>query len=75
MEDMKKAIKLALRTIIKRFTREFSATRVGRLFNEVVIDDVMNRVYDVIHDDLKLKFAVPNAVNRFRVESFSTKEP
>ena len=35
----------------------------------------MSRVKEVSHDGLILKFSVPNALNRYRVESFSTKEP
>jgi FkbM family methyltransferase len=48
---------------------------VGRLVNEVIIDDVMNRVQEVEYQGQRLKFTVPNALNRFRVETFSTKEP
>ena len=35
----------------------------------------MSRVKEVSNDGLILKFSVPNALNRYRVESFSTKEP
>ena len=48
---------------------------MGRLVNEVIIDDVMNRVQEVEHRGLQMRFVVPNTLNRFRVETFSTKEP
>ena len=72
---MKKTFKNAIKMLIQRFTRQFSSTRVGKLVNEVIISDVMNRVFDVSHNELKLKFTVPNMINRFRSESFSNKEP
>ena len=72
---MKQFIKDTLRSIIKTLTSSFSSTKVGRLVNEVIIDDVMNRVQEVEHQGLQMRFAVPNSLNRFRVETFSTKEP
>ncbi len=72
---MKQVFKNAFKTSIQYFTRKFSATRVGKIVNEVVINDVMHRVYNVSHNELKLKFAVPNIINRYRAESFSSKEP
>ena len=35
----------------------------------------MSRVKTVSHDGITLKFSVPNALNRYRAESFSVKEP
>ncbi len=72
---MKQFIKDTLRSIIKTLTSSFSSTKVGRLVNEVIIDDVMSRVQEVEYQGQRLKFTVPNALNRFRVETFSTKEP
>ena len=56
-------------------TTSISATKIGSFVNEIIINDVMSRVKEVSHDGLILKFSVPNALNRYRVESFSTKEP
>jgi FkbM family methyltransferase len=72
---LKQFIKDTLRSIIKTLTSSFSSTKVGRLVNEVIIDDVMSRVQEVEYQGQRLKFTVPNALNRFRVETFSTKEP
>ena len=72
---MKQFIKDTLRSIIKTLTSSFSSTKVGRLVNEVIIDDVMNRVQEIEHRGLQMRFVVPNTLNRFRVETFSTKEP
>jgi FkbM family methyltransferase len=40
-----------------------------------MINDVMSRVNEVNHNGLILKFSVPNALNQYRAESFSSKEP
>ena len=72
---MKQLIKNTLRSTIKTLTSFFSSIKVGRLVNEVIIDDVMNRVQEVEHQGLQMRFAVPNTLNRSRVETFSTKEP
>ena len=49
---MKQLIKNTLRSTIKTLTSSFSSTKVGRLVNEVIIDDVMNRVQEVEHQGL-----------------------
>ena len=72
---MKQLIKNTLRSTIKTLTSSFSSTKAGLLVNEVIIDDVMNRVQEVEHQGLQMRFVVPNTLNRFRVETFSTKEP
>ena len=72
---MKQFIKNTLKKTIQKLTALLSFTKVGRLVNEVIVNDVMNLVQEVEHNGLHMKFAVPNLLNHFRVESFSTKEP
>ena len=52
-----------------------SSNKVGALVNDVIVNEVMNRVQEVEHNGILMKFTVPNSLNRFRVESFSNKEP
>ena len=72
---MKQFLKNTIKKIIQKLTTLLSSTKVGRLVNEVIVNDVMNRVQEMEHNGLRMKFTVPNSLNRFRVESFSTKEP
>ncbi|MBT5469289.1 MAG: FkbM family methyltransferase [Nitrospina sp.] len=72
---MKQFIKNKIKKVIQILTALFSSTRIGRIFNEVIINDVMNRVLTVVHQGIRIKFVVPNSLNRFRAETFSTKEP
>jgi FkbM family methyltransferase len=68
-----------LKNIIKKsvivIARALSLTRLGRLIGNIVIEDVMKRVQSVTHNDIKMRFTVPNQLNYFRVDTFSTKEP
>ena len=73
--NMKEFLKNTIKKNIQSLTTLLSSTKVGRLFNEVIVNDVMNRVLEMEHKGVRMKFTVPNSLNRFRVESFSTKEP
>jgi len=70
-----KKIKQILRKIITVFSRFLSKTRVGAIIEGILIKDVMNRVYTVHHNDQEMKFVVPNHINQFRINTFSSKEP
>ena len=72
---MKHYIKDTIRSIIKSLTSVFFSTKVGLLVNEVIINNLMNRVQEVKHQGVHLKFTVPNTLSQFRVKTFATKEP
>jgi len=71
LQLLKKIVKKTIITI----NRSLSKTKAGKLFNETVIKDVMNHVKSVRHNNLEMNFAVPNQLNHFRIDTFSTKEP
>jgi FkbM family methyltransferase len=73
--NVKRFLKNIIRKIIQKSMGFLSRTKVGRIVNEVSVNDVMSRFKEVEHNGLHMKFTVPNSVNVFRVESFSTKEP
>lgn len=50
-------------------------TAVGRYFYGQIISDAMRRTQKVVHHGMSLIFSTPNALNKFRVDTFSTKEP
>jgi FkbM family methyltransferase len=70
-----KQLKKIIRTIIQNSSSVFSSTKIGRIANEVIVKDVMNRTYEVEYQGIHMNFTVPNRLNRFRAESFATKEP
>lgn len=47
----------------------------GRRFAEMLVDTAMQERRRAIHGGVALNFATPNALNAWRVETFSTKEP
>jgi len=69
--QIKQLIKIAIRFLVGFSGR----TRIGRyLFNQI-INAAMERVNDVSHGELRLKFAAPNSLCDWRAKTFSTKEP
>lgn len=48
--------------------------RLGAL-EQKLINALVNRKKTIVHQQHKLSFCTPNALNRYRVNSFSTKEP
>lgn len=71
---MKKLVKYCLTKIVSLtlgLLRKFS---IGRYVIEAIINRLMNHIEEVDHNG-KLYFTAPNDLNRFRANTFSTKEP
>jgi len=65
--------------LIKKGTRYLAnlapKTRVGRYFLDEMIHFTMESSKEIRYNDCTLRFTVPNRLNRYRIETFSTKEP
>ena len=72
---MIKALKTNLKKTIASFIRLTSKTRIGSYFIEQTLVTAMNNTRLVRHQSTDLLFSVPNRLNQFRADSFSTKEP
>jgi FkbM family methyltransferase len=72
---LKAAIKSALRQLVDVSVGLMGKTSVGRYFFEQILDNAMGRTHAVDHRGTRLKFAVPNGLNRYRAVTFATKEP
>ena len=48
---------------------------MGRYFFERIVESAMNRNLMTEHRGTKLIFSIPNALNRYRVDTFASKEP
>ena len=68
---IKSKIKLFIFFIVSLVYR----TRIGKFAAEKFIFLSMNNVKKVFYNDCNLKFVVPNSVNRFRIDTFASKEP
>jgi FkbM family methyltransferase len=68
-------IKRSLKRVVDLSIGAIGQTQVGRYFYGQIIESAMTRTQAVEHGGVKLVFAVPNALNQYRVDTFSTKEP
>lgn len=68
-------IKLGIKRLINALTVLMGKTAGGRYFYAQVINNAMSRTQRVDHAGLSLIFSVPNPLNKYRADSFSTKEP
>ena len=72
---MKKILKLIIKFFAKILIQFLVKFNAGRYF----IDEISNFIFQnkkiIEHKDLKLCFYVPNRLNFFRVDTFSSKEP
>lgn len=73
---MKDLIKLLLGRAGGVFVSALRPFAAGRYFlNHVLTNSLNTSIREVQHGGVSLKFSAPNAVNEFRVNTFSTKEP
>ena len=72
---MFKVIKSQIKIIIFKALSLFFKTRVGNYIIEKMLHLSLNNFKEINYNDCKLKFIVPNRINRFRVDTFATKEP
>lgn len=72
---MDSSLKKILRRMISVLVNSFGQTRIGNFLFEQILSDKMNAKDLVLHRNTQLIFSTPNRINRFRVDSFSTKEP
>lgn len=72
---MKEKLKSVLLAVLSPLVKLIAAVPGGKLFVEQILHFSMNRSTEIILNDLKLSFAIPNALSRYRIDSFPYKEP
>lgn len=72
---LKKIIKSKAKGWIDWLVATLEKTNLGRYVCTRVIAGAMVKTQTVTHQGTSLTFAVPNALNKYRVDSFSSKEP
>ena len=65
---------LAKKTILNIFVL-LSKTKIGGYAYEQIFNLAMDSTQSLTHNQTQLVFSVPNSLNRYRIDSFSTKEP
>lgn len=72
---MKAKIKRILRIAARFFINVGARTRVGRYLLDQLLSAAKERLREVSHGNLKLRFSATNSLCDWRVRTFSTKEP
>lgn len=72
---MKERLKLLVKSGIRSVVKAGAKTAPGRYLFEQVLVSATSRTRQIRHKSVDLTFVVPNQLNHFRVETFSTKEP
>jgi FkbM family methyltransferase len=72
---MMDGVKALVRRAVAAGVALMRATRIGRFAYAQILRSAMGSARRVTHRGVELLFATPNAVNVFRAETFSTKEP
>jgi FkbM family methyltransferase len=72
---MKSAIKGLVKSSIDKAVSAVASVRLGRYFFERVVNSVTAHTRLIRHQSVELTFVAPNTLNRFRIDTFSTKEP
>lgn len=73
--NLKAIIKSGVKRLINRLVTTMGKTSIGRFLYGQIVNSAMDRTQQVAHGGANLTFSIPNALNRFRVDTFSTKEP
>lgn len=72
---MRALVKTTLSGLIASFVAVSFRTSIGKYVCQQIVENVMTRTTRIRHQGLDLQFFVPNRVNGWRVDTFSTKEP
>lgn len=68
-------IKNEIKKLLNKLVSTVGKTSIGQyLYNQVILNQ-MEKIQKVDHNGLSLLFTIPNALNKFRTDTFSTKEP
>ena len=72
---MLKAIKQLVKTLFSGAVNLLGKTRAGSYAIDQMLNIAMHSTQSLTHRQTHLRFVVPNRLNRWRVDGFSTKEP
>lgn len=68
-------VKNGIKKMVRFSTRLMDGTSMGRYLHTQVVHGAMNQKQSVSYHGTDLIFSIPNPLNKYRAETFSTKEP
>lgn len=75
IKTVKRYTKKSIQKILILLINLIVATKIGSRVLDQILKISMERTKAVSHENTSLTLSVPNSINRFRVNSFSSKEP
>ena len=72
---MKKIFKIIIEKFAKNFVKISYTSKIGRYFTEHLAKYIFEQKRNVNYNNIKLAFYSPNRLIRFRIDTFSSKEP
>jgi FkbM family methyltransferase len=72
---LKALIKRAIKRLIDLWVTGLGNHAIGRYLYGQIVQSVVGRVAEVEHQGVRLTFSIANAMSKYRVDTFSTKEP
>ena len=72
---MKKILKLIIKIFAKSIIKFSSKINAGRYFIDELSSAIFRKKKTIKHKDLEFSFYIPNRLNFFRIDTFSSKEP
>jgi hypothetical protein len=73
--NLKEIIKSLLRKLINFFVPVMVKTSIGHELQELILNSAMKQTQKVEYQGVNLVFSIPNGLGKYRVDTFSTKEP
>jgi len=68
-------MKAGIKRLINALVSLMGSNYVGRYLFSQIAYNTMDQIQTIEHQGLNLSFVIPNAINKFRADTFSTKEP
>jgi len=72
---VKKIFKIIIKKFVKNFVAIANTNRIGRYFSEYLAKHIFEQKRNINHKNIKLSFYSPSRLNKFRIDTFSSKEP
>jgi FkbM family methyltransferase len=66
---------IAVKCILRVCLEKFAMTKLGSFFHQNILTNSINQTKTVSHNNIELTFYTPNPLCKWRVQTFSTKEP
>ena len=68
-------INIIIKIIIDKLIILFQKSKIGTYIYQRIVDTSINNTMFISYNNIDFCFSVPNALNKYRVETFATKEP